>query len=110
LLRRQKACARIRFPYLEPLIFCSHPELQCHLQGVAHNRVCLRDRVGNPDKPAIGILSALKNRDFDGAAENVRPHIDRPVAKAIAMAMEQAGIRPSPRSRRVSDYILGDLL
>jgi len=110
LLKRQKACSKIRFPYLEPLIFCSHPELKCHLHGIARNRVCLRDRIGNPNKPAIGILSALKNRDFDGAAENARSHIDRPVTKAIAIAMDQAGIRPSQRSRRVGDYVLGQLL
>jgi serine/threonine protein kinase len=110
LLKRQKAWSKARLPYLEPLIFCSHPELKCHLQGIARNRVCLRDRVGNPDKPAKGILSALKNRDFDGANENARPHIDRPVMRAIAIAMEQAGIRPSQRSRRVGDYILGELL
>lgn len=110
LLKRQKAFARVRFPYLEPLIFCSHPELKCHLQGIARNRVCLRDRVGSPDKSPIGILSALKSRNFDGAAENARPHIDRPVARAIAMAMDQAGIRQSQRSRRVGDYILGALL
>jgi serine/threonine protein kinase len=110
LLKRQKACTRIRFPYLEPLIFCSHPELKLHLQGVARNRVCQRDRVGNPDNPATGILSALKNRDFEGASEHIRPQIDRPIAKAMAVAMEQAGIRPSQRSRRVGDYVLGDLL
>lgn len=110
LLKRQKACSKIRFPYLEPLIFCSHPELQCHLHGIARNRVCLRDRIGNPDKPARGIISALKNRDFDGANEHSPPHIDRPIAKAISIAMEQAGIRPSQKSRRVGDYILGQLL
>ena len=51
-----------------------------------------------------GIISALKNRDYEGAKENVQVYIDRPVAKAITLAMEQAGIRQSLRSRRVGDY------
>ena len=32
------------------------------------------------------------------------------MAKALARAMEQAGIRPSQRARRVGDYVLGELI
>lgn len=111
LLRRQKACQKIGPPYLEPLIFCSHPELQCNLQGTGRYRVCLHDRAETAEKPGRrGILAALKNRDFEGVNENVHTRIDRPVAKAVSLAMEQAGIRPSQKSRRVGDYILGQLL
>src|SRR5690606_2769044 len=39
-----------------------------------------------------------------------RSTIDIRVAKALSRAMEQAGIRPSQRSRRIGDYVLGDLL
>lgn len=111
LLQKQSAARRIRVPYLEPLIFSSHPESQSQLQGVARNRLCLRDKPATADKPARrGIIAALLNRDFEGANENFRSLVDKPIAKAISNAMEQAGIRPSNRSRRVGDYILGDLL
>lgn len=36
--------------------------------------------------------------------------MDRPTAGAISRAMEQAGIRPSQKSRRVGDQVLGQLL
>ena len=34
----------------------------------------------------------------------------RPVPRTDSIAMDQAGIRPSQKSRRVGDYILGQLL
>src|SRR5262245_34511158 len=40
LLKRQKACSGVRLPFIEPLVFCSHPENQIQLQGVAGYRVC----------------------------------------------------------------------
>lgn len=111
LLQKQSAARRIRVPYLEPLIFSSHPESQSQLQGVARNRLCLRDKPATADKPArSGIIAALLNRDFAGANENFRSLVDKPIAKAISNAMEQAGIRPSNKARRVGDWILGNLL
>ncbi len=111
LLKGQSACRKVRVPYLEPIIFSSHPESQCQLHGVARNRLCLRDKVATGDRPARrGIIAALMNRDFEGANENARPLVDKPIAKAISNAMEQAGIRPSNRARRVGDYVLGELI
>lgn len=111
LLKKQSACRNIQVPYLEAIVFSSHPESQNNLQGIARYRLCLRDREAVADKPARkGIICALKNRDFEGANENARPLVNRPTAKAISNAMEQAGIRPSQKSRRISDYILGELL
>jgi serine/threonine protein kinase len=57
-----------------------------------------------------GILEALINRVGHGVDPDLRTTIDIKVAKALARAMEQAGIRPSQRSRRVGDYVLGDLI
>ena len=39
-----------------------------------------------------------------------RFRIDRPIAKALTRAMEEAGIRPSQRARKVGDYKLDELL
>ena len=50
------------------------------------------------------------NRDGPGIDPDPRVTIDIKVAKALSRAMEQAGIRPSQRSRRIGDYILGDLI
>jgi len=111
LLKRQKACQKIRVPYLDPLVFCSHEGLDCRLQGVDRYRICLRDREKSHDRPAApGIIAALKSRNVEGLFDNFEVLIDRPVASAISRAMEQAGIRPSQKSRRVGDYVLGNLL
>jgi serine/threonine protein kinase len=111
LLKGQSACRGVRFPYIEPLIFCSHPENQLHLLGSAKYGVCLRDKAATENRQARkGIVSALINRDFEGANEHARSFIDRSIAKSIIKAMEQAGIQPSHRSRRVGDYVLGKVI
>ena len=84
---------------------------QCDLTGPARNRVCLKDRPADEHHPERkGILAALINRDGPGIDPDLRSTIDIKVAKALSRAMEQAGIRPSQRSRRVGDYVLGDLI
>lgn len=113
LLERQKAVKKFRgkLPFLEPLIFCSAPDQQNQLTGTAAYRVCLRDRDATPDRPARpGIMAAVERRDCPGLDKTLRSHIDRPTAKAISQAMDQAGIRPSRRSRKVSDFVLNQLL
>jgi serine/threonine protein kinase len=111
LLKRQKACQKIKVPYLDPLVFCSNENLQCTLQGVDRYRICLRDQEMTPGRPAVpGIMATLKFRKVDGLFDNFEVHIDRPTASAITRAMDQAGIRPSQKSRRVGDYVLGQLL
>jgi serine/threonine protein kinase len=55
-------------------------------------------------------MAALKFRKVGGLTEGFEQVIDRPSAGAISRAMEQAGIRPSQKSRRVGDFVLGRLL
>lgn len=111
LLERQKAARKIRLPFIEPLVFCSATQLQCELQGTARYRVCLRDRDATADRPARpGVMAAIERRECEGLDPQPKGHGDRPTAKAISQAMEQAGIRPSQRARRVSDYVLDQLL
>jgi serine/threonine protein kinase len=111
LLKSQSALAKVKVPWLDALVFLSADELQCDLTGSARNRVCLTDRQVEGDrKERKGILAALLNRDCLGVDPDLRSAIDTPVAKALSRAMEQAGIRPSQRSRRVGDYVLGELL
>ncbi|HKI17851.1 MAG TPA: NERD domain-containing protein, partial [Isosphaeraceae bacterium] len=61
LLQRQRASKnKGQVPFIEPLIFCSAPELQFDLHGTAAQRICLRDRERAGESPARpGILAAI---------------------------------------------------
>jgi serine/threonine protein kinase len=112
LLQRQKAAkSKGQIPFIEALVFCSAENLQFDLQGNAKFHVCLRDRAADGTKPARpGIMAAIKRRECDGLDPNAKGTHDRPTAKLVAQAIEQAGIRPSQRSRKVSDYVLDRLI
>lgn len=112
LLQKQKAFKKKgQLPFVEALIFCSAPELKCELQGNARHRVCLRDREAVGDNKArAGILVAIMRRECSGLDSYARGTHDRPMAKVISQAMDQAGIRPSQRMRKVSDYQLDQLI
>ncbi|HCD34856.1 MAG TPA: BREX system serine/threonine kinase PglW [Phycisphaerales bacterium] len=105
LLQRQRTFAKMRVPFIDPLIFCSAENLESRLGGNARFHVCLRDQ----DKQA-GIVAALKRRECPGLSEQARGTFDRPTAKAVNRALEQIGIKPSQSSRRVGDYELQEIL
>ena len=112
LLDRQKAVkVKGAVPFVEPLVFLAAPDVRCDLLDTAAYGVCLRDAeatAGQPERP--GILAAVKRRDCPGLKPKPGPFIDRPLAKVISQAIQQAGIPNQPRQRRVSDYLLGRLL
>jgi len=111
LLRKQSALSKVRCPWLESLVFLSADDLHCDLTGTARQGVVLRDRPPAGDNPGQkGILAALLERDAPGIEKDQRDTIDITVAKALSRAMDQAGIRPSQRARRIGDFILGELL
>ena len=112
LLERQKVChGKGTLPFIEAIIFCSAENLRCELQGIARYRVCLRDRDQNGNIPArAGIMAAIKRRECLGLAPQPKGTHDRPTAKMIGQALEQAGIRASQRQRKVSDYVLEQLI
>jgi hypothetical protein len=105
LLQRQQACRRREaLPFLEALVFCSDPQLQCELQDTARFRVCLRDRDAEGDRPARpGIMAAIQRRECPGLDPDARGTHDRAMARTIGQALDQAGVRRSQRLRRVSD-------
>jgi serine/threonine protein kinase len=104
LLERQPACRTEKLPFLEPLIFLSNPALSNQLAEADRIRVCQRDRENRP-----GIISALKFRTAPGQKQDVPP-INRPTVHRLARALDEAGIRPSQRHRRVADYELKEML
>lgn len=112
LLERQKAVkAKGSIPFVEPLVFLADPNVRCDLRDTAAFGVCLRDveaATGQPERPDI--LAAVKRRDCPGLKPKPGPSIDRPLAKVVSQAIQQAGIPNQPRQRRVSDYVLGRLL
>lgn len=116
LLGSQKAFRRGgRVPFVEPLVFLSAPQLQCNLTGTGRYKVCLRDRDDasassvSAQQASSGIMAAIRQRNCPGLEQLTgRPPLDRPTAKLIARAIEEAGIRQSNRQRRVSDYILDE--
>lgn len=52
----------------------------------------------------------MSKRDCTGLDTRARGDHDRPTAKFVAQALEQAGVRASEANRRVSDYLLGKLI
>lgn len=112
LLQRQKACQKKGpVPFVEALVFCSDPDLKLDLQGNARLRVCLRDRDAAGDMPARpGIMAALMRRECPGLQANPKGKHDRPTGKMVSQAIDQAGIRPSQRQRKVGDYLLEQLI
>lgn len=110
LLRRHKACAKIGVPFVQPLVFLSDPHVNCQLDGPARQGVHVRDVGAGGDRSARpGILAAVTRPPGDAGAGH-QARVDAPVARALSRAMEDAGIRPSRRARRVGDYELTALL
>lgn len=106
LLARQKCFKKLgRVPFIEPLIFLSHSEIKCRLTGNAAHFVRLRDTGTRP-----GIMGAIRRRECPGLKELDHQLVNRPQIKTLALAMEQAGIRPSQRDRRVGDFKLEKLI
>lgn len=109
LLERQRAFKGKRgVPFLEPLTFLSAKRLTLSLPFDALHGVCMRDR---PDKP--GIMAAIQRRECQGLRplrDYQRNFYSRPIAKLVGQAMDQAGIRPSNKSRKVNDYLLDKII
>lgn len=111
LLERQRACRSRQVPFVEALVFCSALDLRLELQGTAQYRVCLRDLMPTGTRGArSGIMAAILERDCPGMEPHSRGTYDRSAVKMIAQAMEQSGIRPSERHRKVGDYKLDQML
>ena len=94
LLKRQPALNRTRAPFLEAVVFCSSPGIRIKLAGPAALNVYERDR-GTEKTKALGIIARLTAPPVATQGDG---RVDGSTARAIARAMEQAGIRPSALS------------
>lgn len=111
LLRRQKSAKKAGVPFLDGRVFLSAENLVCGLSRQLMDRVHLRDRApSDNEKERPGIISALTRWAAGASDDPGNRRIDRPMAKAISRALEEAGIRPSQKARRIGDYLLKELI
>ncbi len=102
LLAKQPALRRERLPFVNALVFLSSPDLSVQLEGLAKARVVGRDNAKLPQ---------IKDTLADPSTAGIRgTAINRPLSKAIAEAVSQAGIRRSTGQSRLGDWTLTDLL
>ncbi len=106
LLRRQPAIvkAKVRLPFVEPLVFLSSTSLSFRLQGQAAAGVVQRGRPGAADDS--GVIAALSR----GVRHVNQLPVDSQQSRAIARGLAEAGIRPSNKHRQVGDYQLVKLI
>ncbi|RZS57942.1 BREX system serine/threonine kinase PglW [Sphaerotilus mobilis] len=107
LLRRQPAIvkAKMRLPFVTPLVFLSSTSLACRLQGQARSGVYLRGRPQQDHDD--GIVAALT---FGSRGEISAAPLDSAAVKALAKGLAEAGVRPSNKHRQVGDYRLDKLI
>ena len=110
-LRRQEAFSgrgapRGGTPWVEPLIFLSDVDRTPSIDTGTAKRVVLRGKPGAPDDD--GLIGTLLNADDLGLSR--RGPLDVAMVRATIRAIDQAGIRPPGRGRRVGDYELGQLI
>jgi serine/threonine protein kinase len=112
LLVRQRAFKKEAQPFIEPIVFLSQPNAKCLLSGVAANNVRLRDQDQSQGEGTerSGIMGAIRRRECPGLKQFGFSPVNRPTIRALARAMEQAGIRPSQNARRVGDFLLERLV
>ena len=114
LLGRQQAFRGQQLPYISALVFLSHPDLDCRLEPGGRDGITGlgKDDDGNPIQKGglpcvIDVISRITPEEHAALG---RRRIDKPMAKRIAQALEQAGVRPSQRTRKVADLELKELL
>ncbi len=114
LLARQKVMRGKRVPFVQPLIFLSDPTLRVTLDPEARFGVAGRDAAdGDAASQPGGLPGVVATLTKPTGEEQQRLGdrvIDRPTAKLIATALDQAGVRPSQRRRQVGDLELRELL
>ncbi|WP_354699042.1 serine-threonine kinase [Paraconexibacter sp. AEG42_29] len=109
LLGRQRAFRGERVPFVSPLIFLSHEELDCRLPAEGKAGVHGLDD-SETQHGLTGVVAALSTMTPEEHQRLGNRRIDKPMAKRITEALEQAGIRPSQQRRHVGDLELGELI
>jgi hypothetical protein len=90
LIGRQRPFRGERRLWIEALVFLSAPGISVRLPDSERMGITERE----PRDKAPGILPALLRREYFGSNAAHVAVIDRPAAKRIALALQDAGIRP----------------
>jgi serine/threonine protein kinase len=91
----------VRAPWVEPLIFLSHPEVKLGLQPDGLMGVVRRNN----------FVDAITRHEFPGADPRHQGRaIDRPTMRAVVQALSAIGFRPRKGKLNVGSYELGALL
>ena len=109
LLKRQGAMKGAWTPFLEARIFLSAPDIKVQLDKHLLTQVHVRDDAKHVGGALQGVLAALKGDHRPPGPSSLR-RIDTTTSRAVARAIEQAGIRRSVTARRVADYQLEQLI
>ncbi len=111
LLTRQKALRGVRIPFIAPLVFLSHPELDCRLDPSARTGIHGLDGDQSAQRGGLSsVVAAIMHFTAEEHARLANRKVDRPTSTKLAQALEEAGVRPSQRRRQVGDLALGELL
>lgn len=98
---RSKMRSPDRAPFIQPLIFLSHPDTDVQLSGEGRTAVVNRRE----------LVAALTRHEFHGAPAGWRAdRIDAPTAADVAQALEAIGIRKRKGKLFAGSYELGPLL
>ena len=99
-LLQSKLRGDVRCPWVQPLVFLSHEDVELRFRNYGDNGVVTRKNV----------LEALKNHKFPGADERPRTRVNEPQMRAVAQALDALGIRASKGVARVGAYELGSII
>lgn len=102
LVGRQPSFRSRDVPFIQPLVFCSAPNLVLQLPADARNFVCQRDTLTR-----AGIRAAIYQRQCAGLRPATERLVDAPTLKAFCQSMAQAGLRR--QRRKVGDFVLDQL-
>lgn len=98
-------------PWVEPVVFCSAPSLDVKLPPEARARVFGREpEEGRPGSGLPGVVAELTRVPSGLSGAPRRRAVDTALARALTRAVENAGIRERPSTRRVGDYELEELV
>jgi serine/threonine protein kinase len=106
LLARQKACHKLRLPWIEPLVFLSAQGIRCQFEASVAAGVCVRDEDSRGNAGVGSLLARLTLPPLSKGPASGAPPVEAGLARAVGRALEEAGIRRSRKYRTVGDYEL----
>lgn len=110
LLMRQRPMRGVRDPFVQPVVFLSHPELDCRLGAFARDHVYGLDGDSPQRGGLTGIVAALSAMTAEEHQRLGSRRVDKPASRRIAEALEAAGVRPSQSRRKVGELELAEQL